>query len=226
MIIVKGNIYFYIFVTKTDSTINMMGQIIKLYPQNPDYNSINSIVKILEKGGIVIIPTDSFYAFACSIDCTKAISSIMSLKNKKSTNLSIICSDTSMASKYIIFDNEQFKILKHNTPNPITFIFDVNKRFPNAFLQCKKTVGIRIVDNQITAEIVERLGVPIVSTTITLKKSTREESIDPSLIWDEYKDKVELLVDGGDARGVPSMVVDLTDGKIEIIRENDIELKY
>ena len=227
MIIAKGNIYFYIFVTKTHTDTNIMGQIIKLYTQNPDYNSINSIVKTLERGGLIIIPTDSYYALACSIDCAKAISSVMNLKNKKNTNLSIICNDTSMASKYITFNNEQFKILKQNTPNPITFIFEVNKRFPNAFIQCKKTVGIRIVDNQITAEIVERLGVPIVATTISLNNSTREEGVDPSLIWDEYKDKVDMLIDGGEAMGVASMVVDLTGEEIEIIRDNDnIELKY
>jgi len=200
-----------------------MGKIIKIYKNNPDSKSINQIVAKLEQGAIIIFPTDSYYSFGCSLNCQKAINAIIKLKEKKDKNLSIICSDIKMASRYININDENFRILKQNTPKPITFIFDLNKRFPNPFFECKKTVGIRIVDNNITQEIVERLGVPIVSTTVALRNATQEDSIDPSLIWDEYGSAVDILVDAGIAPGIPTMVIDLTGEEPNIIRESDVE---
>lgn len=201
-----------------------MGQIIKLYDSSPNDKRINEVVAKLEAGAIVILPTDSFYALGCSLNCQKSINNLIKLKNKKDKNLSIICSDIKMASKYINISDEHFKILKYNTPRPITFVFELNKRFPNSFFDCKKTVGIRVVDNQITARIVERLGIPIVVTTVALKSATAEDSVDPSLIWDEYSSKIDLMVDAGNAIGVPTMVIDMTGDEIIIIRDSEIEL--
>lgn len=201
-----------------------MGQIIKLYDSAPNDKKINEIVAKLEAGAIIILPTDSFYALGCSLNCQKSINNLIKLKNKKDKNLSIICSDIKMASKYINISDEHFKILKHNTPKPITFVFELNKRFPNPFFDCKKTVGVRVVDNKITSEIVEKLGVPIVSTTVALKNATLEESVDPSLIWDEYSSKVEIMIEAGIARGIPTMVVEMIGDEINIIRDSEIEL--
>ena len=198
-----------------------MSKLLKVYNGNPDHLIINQIADKLENGGIIIFPTDSYYSFGCSINCPKAINELVKLKNKSDMNLSIICSDIKMASQYITISDEYFKILKRNTPKPITFLFGVNKRLPNSFIACKKTVGVRVVDNPIAASIAERLGVPIVSTTVSLKDATREDSIDPSLIWDEYRNKIDILVDGGIANGVSTTVVDMTGDEIIIVRESE-----
>ncbi len=203
-----------------------MGKLVRLYEENPDDNLINEIVERLERGAIIIFPTDSFYSFGCSLNCQKSINNLIALKEKKDKNLAIICSDLKMVSNYIHLDNDMFKLLKQNTPNPFTFVFELNKRLPNSFLECKKTVGVRIPNNKIATTIVERLTVPLVSTSVALRNCEKEDSFDPSLIWDEYGDKIDYLIDAGFVAGVPSAVVSLCGGEIEIIREGSVELDY
>ena len=132
-----------------------------------------------------------------------------------------------MVSGYLNLINFQFQLLKNNTPNPITFLFKLNKRLPNAFFIDKKSVGVRLPASNIAAEIVDRLGVPLVCTTVALKNASKEESVDPSLIWDEFSEKVDIMVGGGFVTGVGTMVVSVSDDDAEILRENEnIELIY
>lgn len=202
-----------------------MGKIIKMYENSPDEKSIRDIVSHLDKGGIIIFPTDSYYAIGCSINSPKSINEIKIFKGKENKNLSLICSDIKMASEYVLIDDEAFKLLKSNTPNPITFILKASSKIPNSFFEKKRTLGIRIPDNKIALMLVKELSVPLVSTSIPLSKASIEESIDPSVIWDEYCNKADLLIDGGIAVNEPTTVVDISSDEIEILRQSVFELK-
>ncbi|MFI3267622.1 MAG: L-threonylcarbamoyladenylate synthase [Rikenellaceae bacterium] len=201
-----------------------MGRLIKLYETNTSERDLRTIADALEAGAMIIYPTDTLYALGCSLNSIKTIAKLKELKNKKNDNLSLIFSDISQLSEYARVDNSQYKIIKRNTPGAVTFILNATREVPNKFLEKKSTVGIRIPDNNITTQIVSSLGVPLVSTSIDFKNLDVEDSINPELIWEEYKDKVDLMVDGGMAQLIPSTVVDMSSGDVEIVREGDYVL--
>ncbi len=198
-----------------------MSKIIKIYENRPDYKAISGVVESLERGAIIIFPTDSFYSYGCSLSNTKAVNKLIALTGKSNKNLSIMCKDLTMVSGYVNLNDSQFKILRQNTPNPITFLFEMNKRLPNSFFDQKKSLGVRIPSSAIAMELIEQLGAPIVCSTVSLKNATMEESADPSLIWDEMEGKVDILIDGGHAVGIGTMVVDMREQELEIIRDNE-----
>ncbi|MFI3263555.1 MAG: L-threonylcarbamoyladenylate synthase [Rikenellaceae bacterium] len=202
-----------------------MGRLIKLYETNTSERDLRIIADALDAGAIIIYPTDTLYALGCSLNSIKTIAKLKEMKNKKNDNLSLIFSDISQLSEYARVDNAQYKIIKRNTPGAITFILNATREVPNKFLEKKSTVGIRIPNNRITNQIVATLGIPLVSTSIDFKHLDLEDSVNPELIWEEYKDKVDIMVDGGMAELVPSTVVDMSNGDIEIIREGEYVLE-
>ena len=193
----------------------------RLYEDCTNEKSLREIAEILRRDAIIIYPTDSTYAIGCSLESIKAINRIKKLKNKQDDNLSLICSDLSNISDYAKVDNVTFKFLKEHTPSPVTFILNASNRVPNAFLDNKKSVGIRIPQCNIAIKIVEELGVPLVSTTIPLGKLELEDCGEPSLIWDEFEQYVDVFVDAGELWGALTTVVDMTSGEYEIIRDGD-----
>lgn len=201
-----------------------MGRLIKLYENNTSERNLREIADALDSGAIIIYPTDTLYAIGCSLKNIKAITKIKELKNKTNDNLSLIFSDISQLSEYARIDNSQFKLIKRNTPGEVTFILNATKGIPNKFLEKKNTIGIRIPNNEITRKIVDTLTYPLVSTSLTFKELDEVDTINPELIWDEYRNKIDIMVDGGTASLSPSTVVDLSNGDIEIIREGDYEL--
>ena len=170
----------------------------RLYEDCTNEKSLREIAELLRRDAIIIYPTDSTYALGCSLESIKAINRIKKIKNKKDDNLSLICSDLSNISDYAKVDNVTFKFLKQHTPSPVTFILNASNKVPNAFLDNKKSVGIRIPQCNIATRIVEELGVPLVSTTIPLGKLELEDCGEPSLIWDVFEQQVDVFVDAGE----------------------------
>jgi tRNA threonylcarbamoyl adenosine modification protein (Sua5/YciO/YrdC/YwlC family) len=198
-----------------------MATFLKIYPENPNVKEIQKAVKILREGGIIIYPTDTVYGLGCDITNLKALERIAKIKGLKleKANFSFICSDLSNLSDYIKqIDTATFKILKASLPGPYTFILPGNNNLPKVFKK-KKTVGIRIPDNNIALEIVRQLGNPIVSTSIHDDDLVLEYSTDPELIFEKWQNIVDLVIDGGYGDNQPSSVIDLSDGYPVVIRE-------
>jgi len=201
--------------------------LIKLYNDNPDARQINKIVDVLKKGGVIIYPTDTVYGIGCDITNPKAVERVAQIKglNIKKAHFSFICHDLSHLSAYTLaIDTPVFKVLKRNLPGPFTFILKANGQVPKLFKNNKKTVGIRIPDNNIIREIVKELGNPILTTSVYDNDEIVEYTTDPELIYDNYSNKVDVVIDGGYGDNIPSTVVDCSDGEIEVVREGKGEL--
>ena len=198
-----------------------------LHPNNPDAKKINLIVEILNKGGVIVYPTDTVYALGCSLKCKRAIEQLAKLKGLKlkKANFSIVFNDLSQLANYAKhIDRPTYKILNKNLPGPFTFILAATTKIPKLFDSNKKTIGIRIPDNNIVLEIVKQLGHPLVTTSIHDDDELIEYSTDPNMIIGNWENKVDAVIDGGFGLNVPSTVVDLSEGDIEIIRQGIGEL--
>ncbi len=198
-----------------------MAELIKIYNENPNEREIDKVVKILQKGGLIIYPTDTVYGLGCDITNTKAMEKVAQLKGLKldKANFSFICYDLSNLSDYVKqIDTPAYKILKKALPGPYTFVLPSSTNLPKAFKN-KKTVGIRIPDNNIIRELVKKLGNPIVSTSIYDEDDLLEYTTDPELIFEKWGNKVDVVIDGGYGSNIPSTIVDLSDGEITILRE-------
>lgn len=201
--------------------------LIKIYPENPNPRAIEQIVEVLKKGGLIIYPTDTVYGLGCDITNHKAIEKICRIRGIKpeKANFSFICSDLSHISDYIKpIDTATFRLLKKALPGPFTFILNANNNVPKLLSANKKTVGIRVPDNNVAREIVRQLGNPILSTSIRDDDDVIEYSTDPELIHEKYEDTVDLVIDGGYGDNEASTVVDCTSGEFEIIREGKGDL--
>jgi tRNA threonylcarbamoyl adenosine modification protein (Sua5/YciO/YrdC/YwlC family) len=196
--------------------------LIKIYPQNPNEKDIRLVVDILQKGGIIIYPTDTVYGLGCDITNFKAVERIARYKNisVEKSNFSFICSDLSHLSDFSKpVSNQLFKLLKRYLPGPFTFILHANSNVPKYFKGKKKTVGIRIPDNSIIREIVRVLGNPILSTSIHDDDEIIEYSTDPELIHEKFKEITDLVIDGGYGDNVPSTIVDCTTDVPVVVRQ-------
>ena len=198
-----------------------MAEFIKLYNDNPSEREIKRIVKVLKNDGVIIYPTDTVYGLGCDITSTKALTKVAQLRGVKleKANFSFICEDLSNISEYVRqIDTPTFKILKRALPGPYTFILPGNNNLPSAFKK-KKTVGIRVPDNNIARAIVKELGNPIISSSIYDEDEVVEYTTDPELILEKWDKLVDIVVDGGYGDNVPSTVIDLTSGEAVLIRE-------
>ncbi|MDD3722840.1 MAG: L-threonylcarbamoyladenylate synthase [Lutibacter sp.] len=198
-----------------------MAELIKIYNENPNEREIDKIVKVLQKGGLIIYPTDTVYGLGCDITNSKAMEKVAQLKGLKldKANFSFICYDLSNLSDYVKqIDTPVYKILKKALPGPYTFILPSSTNLPKAFKN-KKTVGIRIPNNNIIRELVKKLGNPIVSTSIYDEDDLLEYTTDPELIYEKWENSVDIVIDGGYGSNIPSTIVDLSEGEITILRE-------
>ena len=203
--------------------------LLKIYPDNPSEKQIRLVTETLRNGGIVIIPTDSVYGIACDITKPRAIERVAQLKGIKpeKADFSFIFKDISGLSEYTKqISNDSFKVMKKNLPGPFTFILNANNKIPKIFKNKKKTLGIRIPDNNIPKAIVQELGNPILSTSVHDDDEILEYTTDPSLIHDRYENLVDIVIDGGYGNNEASTVADCTGEGIEIIREGVEELEY
>lgn len=199
-------------------------KIIKIWNDDPSEKQISEIAGFLAEGEIAIIPTDTIYAIVCDALNIKAIERICRLKgiNPEKTNLSIICSDISMAAEYARFDNYAFKLLKENTPGPFTFLFRSASTLPRAF-KGRKIVGVRIPDNRLCRELSAFLKRPLLTTSVEL--DDEDYARNPDLLEERYDNRVDILVKGEEGGLEPSTIVDCTSSEPEIIRQGKGWLK-
>ena len=195
---------------------------LKLYPENPNPRYIKMILECLENDGVIIFPTDTIYGIGCSINSNKALERIARIKGikKEKANFSFIFHDLSMLSEFTRpINNDVFKMMKRNLPGPFTFIVEANNNVPKIFKNNKKTIGIRIPDQPIITNIVRELGCPILTTSIVDEDEISGFMTDPEEINDAYKDRVDIIIDGGFGNKEESTIVDCTENEIIIIRE-------
>jgi tRNA threonylcarbamoyl adenosine modification protein (Sua5/YciO/YrdC/YwlC family) len=200
----------------------MSAELIKLYPENPEPRKIQKIVDVLRAGGIIIYPTDTVYGMGCDIHNLRAIERIALIKGikVKKHNFSFICYDLSNISEYTrALSTPVFKIMKKTLPGPYTFILEANNNVPKILNSNKKTVGIRVPDHSIPRLLVKELGSPILTTSIKDEDDVIEYSTDPELIFEKYRDLVDIVIDGGYGNNVASTILDCTGDEIEIVRE-------
>ena len=203
--------------------------LIKLYNDNPNPREIEKIVSVLRDGGIIIYPTDTFYGIGCDALNVRAVEKICALKgiNPQKSNLSIICNDLSFISEYAKVDTPTFKLMKKNLPGAFTFILPTTSSLPKIYKN-KKTIGIRVPDNNIIREIVAQLGNPILNTSAKTKdiENEIEYFTDPELIYEKWSDTVDIVIDSGFGGFQPSTIVDCTSDEPEIVREGKGILEY
>ncbi len=193
-----------------------------VHPQNPEPRKIAQVVRTLQNGGIIIYPTDTIYGIGCDLLNRRAIERlcrILDIKPHK-LNLSFICHDLSQISTFVKrIDTPVFKILKKSLPGPFTYIFEAGARVPRILDINKKTVGIRIPDHPIPQAVVALLGNPLISSSIKDDDIIREYTTDPKEIYEDFKHRVDMVIDGGFGRNIPSTIVDFTTGTPELVRQ-------
>jgi len=201
--------------------------LIRIYEENPNPKAIEQVVGVLRKGGIIIYPTDTIYGIGCDITNQKAIDRVCQIRGLKreKANLSFICNDLTSISQYTRpLDSTTFRLLKRSLPGPFTYILNASGQVPKLLSSKKKTVGIRVPDNNIAREIVAQLGHPIISTSIHDDDEIIEYSTDPELIYEKYGDIVDIVIDGGYGENVPSTIVDCTTADFHVLRQGKGDL--
>jgi tRNA threonylcarbamoyl adenosine modification protein (Sua5/YciO/YrdC/YwlC family) len=192
--------------------------LVAINPKNPQGRLIQRAVQILEEGGIIAYPTDTYYGIGCDIMNKKAIEKVYRLKQRRQKKpFSFICSDLKNISQYAKVSNYAYKTMKRSLPGPYTFILEGSRLVPKIMLTRRKTAGIRVPDHPICLALVKELGHPVISTTATLGDG--QILSDPSLIHETLGHQIDLVIDGGPVPGMPSSVVSLEDDMPLVIRE-------
>lgn len=200
----------------------MPAELIKIHPRNPEIRKIGYVVDLLASGGIIVYPTDTVYGVGCSLLNKKAVTRLCQLigVRPQKMDLSFICRDISQVSEYVRrIDTPVFKVLKKVLPGPFTFIFEAGNKVPRILDVNKKTVGIRIPDHPVPQMLVDGLGSPIVTASIKSDDLVREYTTDPEEIYEEFKYRVDVVIDSGAGGNIPSTVVDCTAGSMAIVRK-------
>lgn len=196
-----------------------MSQFFYVHPENPQARLINQAVAIIRNGGVVVYPTDSGYALGCQLENKTALETICRIRKLDDKhNFTLLCRDLSELSIYARVDNTAFRLLKNNTPGAYTFIFKGTKEVPRRLMNAKKkTIGIRVPDNQIALDLLEALGEPMMSTSLILPGNQTTES-DPEEIRDKLEHTVDLIMNGGYLGEQPTTVIDFSDDEPVILR--------
>lgn len=199
-----------------------MGYYVKIHPDNPQMKQLQNVANILMDGGVAILPTDTIYCLAASSTSTKGLKKMASLKQKQleKSDFSFIVEDFSQISQYTkVFDNSTFKLMKRSLPGPYTFILEASAQVAKIFNNKKKTIGIRLPNNAITIELSKLLGVPLAVTSLHIADEILEYPTDPELIFEENEHFVDVVVDGGIGKLIPSTIIDVTSPEPVVIRE-------
>ncbi len=194
--------------------------LLQVHPVNPNPRYLKMIVDCLKSGGIIIYPTDTIYGLGCDITQHKAIERIAKIKqiDPSKAQLSFVCYDLSDLSKYTkSISTPLYRMLKEHLPGAYTFILPASKEVPKLLQSKKSTIGLRIPDNKIARTIVHELGHPLLSAS--LPGVMVEEYTDPELMYENFKNQVDIVVDGGIGAMIPSTIVDCTQEPYQLIRE-------
>ncbi len=193
--------------------------LLSVNPDNPQKRPINKLVQVLDQGGLIIYPTDTFYGIGCDLFNKKSIQRVYQIKRRPLKKpFSFVCADLKDISLYAQVSNYAYRIMKRLLPGPYTFILEGTRLVPKLMLTRRRTVGIRVPKNKISLDIVKSLGRPIISTSVHLD--------DPSVIHDTYSSFVEVVIDGGVISYEPSTVVSLIDDNPEVIRKGKGDISF
>ncbi|MCX6246991.1 MAG: L-threonylcarbamoyladenylate synthase [Bacteroidetes bacterium] len=196
--------------------------LLRVHPDNPGERHLKIITDCLHSGGLVIYPSDTIYGLGCDITQIKAVDKIAQIKGikREKANFSFICHNMSHLSDFTKpLPNHIFRLMRKALPGPFTFILNASSNVPHYFQSKKKTVGIRIPNHLVPLQIVEKLGNPIMTTSIHDEDEIIEYSTDPELIYEKFKDLVDIVIDSGHGGNIASTVVDCTGDEPVIIRE-------
>jgi tRNA threonylcarbamoyl adenosine modification protein (Sua5/YciO/YrdC/YwlC family) len=197
--------------------------LISIHPKNPEPRKIKQVVDVLRNGGVVVIPTDTVYSFACSAENARAIEEVTRLKGAKpgKADLSLICKDLGQLSLYARqVDTPAFRIMKRALPGPYTFILPASSEIPKLFKNNKRTVGIRVPDHPIPVMIVQELGHALAVASVRDEDAILEHTSDAELIHERLGHQVDLVVDGGTGGLDGSTVIDLSgEGAPVVLRQ-------
>ena len=193
--------------------------LIKIYPENPNEKTIMHVVEVLRADGVIVYPTDGVYAYGCSIRSAKGFDRLKTIRNKAEAEFSIMCPDLSGIADYAKVDTPTFKLLKRNLPGPFTFILRASSRVPDKVLGKRKTIGVRMADNNIALAILRELGVPMITASVKELDDIEEYLTDPELINEEWGRTVDMVIDGGYGSNVPTTLVDLSGDEAEVLRQ-------
>ncbi|AGV11721.1 TPA: L-threonylcarbamoyladenylate synthase [Haemophilus influenzae] len=198
-----------------------MSQFFYIHPENPQARLINQAVEILQKGGVIVYPTDSGYALGCMMGDKHAMDRIIAIRKlPEGHNFTLVCSDLSELSTYSTVNNTAYRLIKNNTPGRYTFILTATKELPRRLMTSKrKTIGLRVPDNKIALDLLSALGEPILSCSLMLPNEEHTTQSDPEEIRDRLEHQVDLIIHGGYLGQEPTTVVDLTEESPVILRE-------
>lgn len=197
-----------------------MSQYFSIHPENPQRRLIHQAVDILNKGGVISIPTGSSYAFACQIGDKKALDKIRQIRQLSDKHdFTLICKDLTQVSNFTKMNNDTYRLIKALTPGPFTFILDATKEVPKRLQHPKKkSIGIRIPNNFVTQMIVDELDEPLFCSSLILPNNTQAET-DPYEIRDKLEKELDLIIDFGIIEAQETTVINCTDNMIEITRQ-------
>ena len=185
---------------------------------NPQQRLINRVCAVLEEGGLIVYPTDTFYGIGCNLFNKKGIQLIYRLKNRPLKKpFSFLCDSLKEVSRYALVSNYAYKTMKRLLPGPYTFVLEGSRLVPKIMLTKRKTAGIRVPANNICMALITGLQHPIISTSAT--KEDGEIIHDPSLIADYFGNRIDLVIDGGMMEPGPSSVISLINDEPEVLRE-------
>jgi tRNA threonylcarbamoyl adenosine modification protein (Sua5/YciO/YrdC/YwlC family) len=196
--------------------------LIDVLSKNPDLRVIHKIIDILNNDGLIVVPTDTIYAFVTSINSKKGIERLAKIKNEKlkRSNFSLICKDLSNISKYTKpIDRKTFRTLKSTLPGPFTFILNANNSVSKIFQTNKKEIGIRVPDHKFIKTLVEELNHPLVCSSVNDEDHIIKYTTDPLAIFEKFEKNVDAVINYGYGKNVASTIVDLTSESPVLIRQ-------
>jgi tRNA threonylcarbamoyl adenosine modification protein (Sua5/YciO/YrdC/YwlC family) len=196
--------------------------LLSIHPDNPDPRKVREAVKILQKGGVIVIPTDTVYSFASILGNSKGFDRIARIRGIRpnKAHFSLLCKDLSDLSQYTRpVANEVFKLMKRALPGPFTFILQAGGNVPKLFRSSKKSIGIRIPDNKVALAILREIGIPLVVSSVHDEDHILEYTTDPELIEEKHGHHVDAVIQGGFGELYASTVIDCTNGIPEVIRK-------
>ncbi len=204
-----------------------MAQYFEIHPDNPQKRLIQQAVQIIDRGGLIIYPTDSSYALGCHIGDKRAMERIQRLRKVDSKHhFTLVCSDLSEIGTYAKVDNSAYRLMKALTPGPYTFLLPATSEVPRRLMNPKrKTIGVRVPDHRITHALLEELGQPIMSSTL-IEPGADLPLDDPEEIREKYQKQVDLIIDGGHCGHEPTTVISLIDGTPEIVRKGKGDIAF
>jgi tRNA threonylcarbamoyl adenosine modification protein (Sua5/YciO/YrdC/YwlC family) len=204
-----------------------MAQFFEIHPDNPQRRLIQQAVSIIDGGGLVIYPTDSSYALGCHIGDKAAMERIQRIRRTDSKHhFTLVCSDLSEIGTYAKVSNSDYRLMKTLTPGPYTFLLKATSLVPRRLMNPKrKTIGVRVPDNNIVHALLLELGQPIMSSTLI--PPGEQQALDDAVeIREVFEHDVDLVIDGGFCGVEPTTVISLIEGHPEIARHGRGEVSF